>query len=61
MNNSTLLSFLSPDASASIAIVIVNAVNIDIERTDIYLKDENWTHHLFFKDATLSPLVYTGR
>ena len=61
MNNSTLLSFLSPDASANIAIVIVNAVNIDIERTDIWLKDENWTHHLFFKDATLSPPAYTGR
>ena len=53
MSNSTLLSFLSLDARANIAIVIVNAVNIDIESTEICLKDGNWTHHLFFKDTAL--------
>ena len=53
MSNSTLLSFLSLDTSANIAIVIVNAVDINIESTDVCLKDGHWTRHLFLEDEAL--------
>ena len=48
-----IVIFLFLDASANITIVAMNAVDIDIECTNINLKDGNCMHHLFFRNASL--------